>query len=73
MQTPESNGQYGYIYYPIKYPNKAFSTIVTINQPAGSRFSDWVYMIDKSKFLDGFGNDFISEGKTNLKLISIGF
>ena len=72
MQTFESNGQNDYIYYPIEYRVKALSTLVTMSQFPNAEYSTWVILIDKSKFLNGVGKNYIS-GNGHVTIISVGF
>ncbi len=57
MHTPESNGQYGYIYFPIEYPLMAFASVISHASLPTVNLSAWLIPVDKSKFLDGCGNE----------------
>ena len=72
MYTHESFGESGYIYFPIEYPNNALVVLVTLSSPFED-LSAWIQCIDKAKFLDGFGNDWIGSTNKQLYLISLGF
>lgn len=76
MKTPESNGQTGYIYYPIEYTTKVLANVLTFNFALhdDENWAIWVKSVDKSKFLDGAFTDFSGDGKKILfDFISIGF
>ena len=50
MQTPESNGQTGYIYFPIEYTTRALSIVLTLNLEGVGDHCLFAIIIDKTKF-----------------------
>lgn len=73
MQTPETNGETDYIYYPIAYPNMLFGTLIASIHPGWSEC--WIELVDKTKFLDGLGGDYAA-GYPDLNvfnILSLGF
>ncbi len=73
MLARESTSMTDYIYFPIEYPTKVYSTVLTPNLMCPVN-DTWVIPIDKSKFICGINND--TRTGTNLgiiNLLSIGF
>ena len=77
MQTPESDSETDYLYFPIEYTTMALLTVSTIVlQPFyNDNWEAWVITIDKSKFIDGVNGDhYASSGKPIVfNIISVGF
>ncbi len=78
MHSFESMGLSDYVYYPIEYTTNAFSTVVTFSKYSEATMTNlmtWVLLVDKTKFLDGFGSDSIGgpHDEARFTVLSVGF
>ena len=74
MHTQESNNENDYIYYPIEYTIKVFSTLTTLSYFPNENYCTWVKSIDKSKFIAGIGDDDIGgDVPGSCSVITVGF
>ena len=74
MQTPESNGQTDYIYFPIQYTTRALSVVLTLNLEGVGDHCVFAIIIDKTKFIDGASWDYEKGNNKNVfNVISVGF
>lgn len=74
MVTRQTDGGNDYIYYPLEYPTKVYSNIVSYNTYINQDWVIWIKSIDKSKFQNGIGDEYVHGiGSGNvLNLISVG-
>lgn len=73
MQTPETRSKTDYIYYPIAYPSKTLTIMISASD---IRYRDpWVISVDNTKFLDGVGGDYAAGDPDYIvfNILSIGF
>lgn len=68
----ESTSTTDYKYYPIKYPNKLFTTTPSESTIKYAIHGCWVNKVDKEKFLCGICYDYTVAPDAFLDVISIG-
>ena len=76
MQCKQSNGKTDYIYYPIEYPTKALSSVISFCVFRDAEGWAWLLPIDKSKFISGDNEDYnagSTTGKIMFNVICVGF
>lgn len=76
METGESDGRTGYLYFPIEFTTKVFSILMTFKSEDYATINAvWATPIDKTKFLNGAGMDFHLDTSKNIRfnIISVGF
>lgn len=71
MFTYESNGREHYTYFPIEYPTRDPVALVSFKGPTNEPV--WIKVIDKAKFIDGYGTTYHLNNSKCIYLISIGF